>query len=151
MWCGSIMSRIAFSLCYNYIFVLRMQNDTVPTAFMSTMRLINMVPLFGHNVTVLLPFLIMVLAVLQYTQIYHKTIHYLGLSGLQIESAVIIGADHSAAHEGRTIVAAERNKRKTNMEISLSPLPNESSSAAVGRTASASRALLELSDRKNSI
>ena len=111
MWCSSILSRTAFSTCYNYIFVLRMQNDQVDTGFMNTMKKLSMVPLFGDTFVMLLPFLIVLLAVMQYTRTYHKIIHWLGLTMLQMESAVYAGSGEPIVKEGKAIVARERQKR----------------------------------------
>ena len=111
MWCSSIMSRTAFSICYNYIFVLRMQNDQEDTAFMSTMKKLSMVPLFGSTFVTVLPMLILVLAVMQYTRTYQRIIHWLGLTMLQMESAVYVGAGENLVKDGKAIVARERQKK----------------------------------------
>jgi LMBR1-like membrane protein len=113
MCCVSIMSRIALSLCFNYIYVLRIEDSEYQTAFMSLMRKsTTTLPLLGESANALFPFMIMVLAILQYTQTYHKMVHWLGLSSFQMESAVIIGADLTASNEGRNIVNKERVKRR---------------------------------------
>ena len=111
MWCASVMSRIAMSLCYNYIYMLRMQHDSVKTAFMTFSRTMSMVPFFGSTFVNVLPFLIVIFAVMQYTNTYHRMMHYLGLSGLQMESAVIVGRGEQVKAEGKRIVAREKSKR----------------------------------------
>jgi hypothetical protein len=89
-----------------------MQNDTVKTSFMTFSRTMSMVPFFGTAFVNALPFLIVVFAVMQYTNTYHRLMLWLGLTGLQMESAVIVGRGEQIKAEGKSIVNKERQKRR---------------------------------------
>ncbi|KAF4672310.1 mitogen-activated protein kinase kinase [Perkinsus chesapeaki] len=105
-----MVARLSFPLAYNYLRLLRIP-DTDTTYGRLFGRPISAAPIIGDGFVTYFPLLVLVLAVLQLTNMYQKVITWLGLQDvLEFEDSGM-KHDEAVVDEGQRLIKLERLKR----------------------------------------
>lgn len=115
VFCAGMLVRLAFPLVYNYMFVLRLPDDVIPS-FVQMQGQMNVVPLFGETFVQYFPFTILIVALLTVTKTYTKVLKFLNLNSLQFETEKDMASIATSIQEGKKLIEKERLKLNTQQQ-----------------------------------
>lgn len=100
LWSAINFSRVSAPLCCNFLSMV----GTKQSAFQSVIGNIDKVPIFGSSFTQIFPFLIIILAILNYYDLITRFLNFLGATDFLFTT----GFDHEYIEEGKQIMAIKR-------------------------------------------
>lgn len=109
LWCSYSLARLALPLCYHFLLLV----DRPPhfkTSFQEFMGQMVLVPILGHRLNQVFPYLVAFVVFCNVTKVYSRVVHCLGLSLLAFEWSPNLESDDPLT-EGKELVDRERRRR----------------------------------------
>jgi len=122
LWCSSNLARLALPICYQYLLLVDpLPPNTFQTSFQEYYQEMKFIPIFGHELNQVFPFVVAFIGLCNVTKIYSRVVNCLGLTMMEF------GADDQSRGEGsedpcadgKNLIARERRRRDEEVAMEL--------------------------------